>query len=57
MLIVDDSLTAQSLLPAAEKVFALSAAKIRDIECAWQSGQGSPVFTVKGQYASRGWTE
>jgi unsaturated chondroitin disaccharide hydrolase len=57
MLIVDASLTANSLLPAAEKVFALSAAKIRDIEGAWQPAHGSPVFTVKGQYASRGWTE
>jgi hypothetical protein len=57
MLIVDATLTANSLLPAAEKVFALSAAKIRDIENTWQPAQGSPVFTVKGQYASRGWTE
>lgn len=57
MLIVDASLTAKSLLPAAEKVFALSAAKIREIERTWQPSQGSPVFTVKGQYASRGWTE
>ncbi|MGA7237048.1 MAG: glycosyl hydrolase [Bryobacteraceae bacterium] len=57
MLKIDSSLTAASLLPAVEKLYGLSAAKVRDIEQTWQPANGSPVFTVGGKYASRGWTE
>ena len=57
MLKIDSSLTAASLLPAVEKLYELSAAKVRDIERTWQPANGSPVFTVGGKYASRGWTE
>ena len=57
MLRIDSSLTAASLLPAVERVHQLSAAKVRDIERTWQPANGSPVFTVGGKYASRGWTE
>src|SRR5579862_655830 len=57
MLKIDSSLTAASLLPAVEKLYQLSAVKVRDIEHAWQRANGSPVFTVGGKYASRGWTE
>ena len=57
MLKIDSSLTASALLPAVERLFALSAAKIRAIENTWKPGEGSPVFTVKGKYTSRGWTE
>lgn len=45
------------MLPAVEKLFALSAKKIIDIEKAWKPGRGAPVFTIKGKYTSRGWTE
>ena len=38
-------------------LFQLSAAKIRSIEETWNPAMGSPVFTVKGQYVTRGWTE
>ncbi len=34
-----------------------SAAKIRSIENTYDTSQGSPVFTVKGAYTTRGWTE
>jgi hypothetical protein len=57
MLLIDSSLTAKSLLPKVQKVFALSAAKIRYLEHDWQAAEGSPVFTVQGKYTSRGWTE
>ncbi len=50
-------LTPASLLPKLRRVFELSAAKIRSIEKTWDPGQGSPVCTVDGRYASRGWTE
>lgn len=38
-------------------MFELSAAKIRSIEQTWSAADGSPVCTVDGRYASRGWTE
>jgi hypothetical protein len=57
MLKIDSSLTAAALLPAVEKVHEVSAGKVRDIERTWQAANGSPVFTVAGKYASRGWTE
>ena len=55
-----DTQTAPSLAALAPKVrrmFELSAAKIRSIEASWSPEKGSPVFTVGGQYTSRGWTE
>ena len=39
MLKIDTSLTAKSLLPAVEKLFTLSAAKIRDIERTWNPSE------------------
>jgi hypothetical protein len=46
-----------SLEAKIHNLFQLSAAKIRTIEETWNPALGSPVFTVKGRYASRGWTE
>ncbi len=57
MLKIDSSLTAQNLLPATEKLFALSATKIKNLESRRTPGSGAPVFTVKGKYTARGWTE
>lgn len=37
--------------------WALSAKKIRLIEEQYDPAKGSPVFTVRGQYSTRGWTE
>ena len=45
------------LLPKVRRMFELSAAKIRSIEQTWSPEKGSPVCTVDGRYASRGWTE
>src|SRR6476620_7205448 len=49
--------SARELLPAVEHLFALSADKIRSLEQSWDSAAGAPVFTVKGRYQARGWTE
>ncbi len=49
--------TPADLLPAIERLFALSGDKIRAIENSWRSDDGAPVFTVEGRYRSRGWTE
>jgi hypothetical protein len=53
----DVSLTAADLVPAIRRLFELSAQKIDRLERRWDPAQGTPVFTVAGQYGSRGWTE
>src|SRR3954463_4041472 len=50
-------LTPASLLPKVRRMFDLSAVKIRSLEDTWSPANGSPVCTVDGRYASRGWTE
>ena len=57
MLKIDASLTPQALLPAIQRMWAASAAKIRSIEARYRPEDGAPVFTVAGRYTSRGWTE
>src|SRR6188508_1779257 len=54
---IDSSLTPRKLAPKIERLFQHSAQKILNIEHAWKPEQGTPVFTVKGKYTSRGWTE
>ncbi|MBI2946570.1 MAG: glycoside hydrolase family 88 protein [Verrucomicrobia bacterium] len=53
----DSTLTAQKLVPAINRLFDLSAERILSIERTWNPAQGTPVFTVKGKYTTRGWTE
>jgi unsaturated chondroitin disaccharide hydrolase len=57
MIRIDTRLTAQSLRPAAERLFELSGHKIRMLRRHWKASRGSPVFTIAGKYESRGWTE
>ncbi len=57
MLQIDGSLSAKKLAPLAETVFSLAAGKIRQLNRRWDVKTGSPVFTVKGKYTARGWTE
>ncbi len=54
---IDSKLTPKKLVPLIERVFELSGQKILSIEKGWKPEQGTPVFTVKGKYTSRGWTE
>jgi hypothetical protein len=53
----DPALTPAALLPSVRRLFDLSAAKIDRLERRWNPAQGTPVFTVRGEYTSRGWTE
>ncbi|MSU58856.1 MAG: glycosyl hydrolase [Pedosphaera sp.] len=53
----DSKLTVKKLVPKIERLFELSAEKILSIEQSAKPGAGTPVFTVKGKYTSRGWTE
>jgi hypothetical protein len=39
------------------RMWELSGRKIRGIEASYDAVRGSPVFTVNGQWTSRGWTE
>jgi hypothetical protein len=54
---IDHQLTPKRLASKIERVLELSAAKILALERAWKAEQGTPVFTVKGRYTTRGWTE
>ena len=49
--------TPRDLVPKIERLFELSAAKIRALEDRWTPADGAPVFTIDGRYAARGWTE
>jgi len=40
-----------------ERLWQLSAAKIRALEDSFDLSNGSPVYTVKGEYQPQGWTE
>jgi len=57
MIKIDNKLTAQKLVPKINRLFELSAEKILSIEKTWNPAKGTPVFTVQGQYTTRGWTE
>ena len=52
-----DAPSPQDLLPKIEKMWALSARKILNIEEKFDFNRGAPVFTINGQYVTRGWTE
>jgi unsaturated chondroitin disaccharide hydrolase len=57
MIHLDRPRSVRDLLPAINRVFALSAQKIRSLEETWRPSDGAPVFTVRGRYQARGWTE
>lgn len=57
MLHINSELTHDDLLPSIEKLWQLSAGKWLAIEDRWNPNDGAPVFTVDGQYTSRGWTD
>jgi unsaturated chondroitin disaccharide hydrolase len=57
MIRIDRRRAPRDLLPKIDRLFALSAAKIRSIEDSWRPEQGAPVFTVDGRYQARRWTE
>lgn len=54
---INNTLKAENLLDAISQVFELSGKKILGIEKSWKPENGTPVFTVRGKYATRGWTE
>ena len=57
MLTIDYSITPEGVEARLDKMFELAGQKIHSIEKSWDPARGTPVFTVKGTYTSRGWTE
>ncbi|GAB4182852.1 MAG: glycoside hydrolase family 88 protein [Terrimicrobiaceae bacterium] len=53
----DNNLTPADLLPSIQKLWEASAPKILSIDREEKPGSATPVFTVKGRYTARGWTE
>ena len=54
---INAALTLQKLQKKTTRVFELAGEKIRAVDASWDSSRGTPVFTVRGRYTSRGWTE
>ncbi len=48
---------ARDLAGKIERMWEISARKVRAIERSYDPAKGSPVFTVEGRWTSRGWTE
>jgi unsaturated chondroitin disaccharide hydrolase len=57
MIHINFEITPEHLFPAIQRLFTLSGAKINHLQKRWDSAKGTPVFTIKGEYTSRGWTE
>lgn len=54
---INSKLKAADLTKAVSRTFELAAKKSIALDKSWDSARGTPVFTVEGQYTSRGWTE
>jgi unsaturated chondroitin disaccharide hydrolase len=57
MIQINYEVTPTLLFPAVQRLFTLSGEKIHRLHKRWDPTKGTPVFTVKGEYTSRGWTE
>ena len=56
-MIIQENLKPADIIPGLQRLWELSATKIRMIEKDFDLSKGAPVFTVKGRYSTRGWTE
>ncbi len=56
-MIIDSALKASDLDSKLKRFWQLSERKISLLEKNYDDAKGSPVFTVKGKYTTRGWTE
>ena len=54
---VDEKIQLSELGGKLTRLFELAGEKILAIERSWNPNLGTPVFTVDGQYTTRGWTE
>ncbi|MFQ3671544.1 MAG: glycosyl hydrolase, partial [Verrucomicrobiia bacterium] len=56
-MIPDPQLTPETLQTAALRVFEVARPKTASLHSRWNVADGAPVFTVRGRYTARGWTE
>jgi unsaturated chondroitin disaccharide hydrolase len=54
---IDQRRAPVDLVRKIDRLFEISSGKIWSLEANWPVDRGAPVFTVEGQYQSRGWTE
>ncbi len=54
---VDATVSPAQLTPKLDRMWELSARKLRATAASWDPGQGSPVVTAGGRWTSRSWTE
>jgi len=54
---IDFEVSPKALKPLVDQAFASAAIKSADLAEKWDGARGTPVFTVNGQYTTRGWTE
>jgi len=54
---IDRPITPAQLAKPLNRLFELAARKAHALEANWDPAKGTPVFTVAGKYATRGWTE
>ncbi len=57
MIRINEELGPKNLAGKVERLFELAGKKIVSLKSNWNPEKGSPVFTIKGKYTSRGWTE
>jgi unsaturated chondroitin disaccharide hydrolase len=57
MIKIDSKLKPADFSEKLKRFWQLSDQKIQQIESEYDESKGSPVFTVKGKYSTRGWTE
>ena len=57
MIRINNELQPADFLSPLKKFWELSGQKIKNIEQEYDLSKGSPVFTEKGRYTTRGWTE
>lgn len=57
MILIDFELKPADLSEKLKRFWQISGEKIHLIEKQYDESKGSPVFTVKGKYSTRGWTE
>jgi hypothetical protein len=54
---IDQSLKPADLRSSLNTLFELASRKSIGLDKSWDRARGTPVFTVKGKYTTRGWTE
>ncbi len=54
---VNEAVRISDLKRKLDDLFDLAGKKVLSIEASWDASRGTPVFTVGGTYATRGWTE